>query len=312
VNKENVSTGKRVFLVLFLGFSLFFTLAFKNEIVYYIMVNYIDNERIFLGEANSYYKDVSYGFVQNTTNLYPDSPQDILNIIYTALNRGLDEISFYCSDTYENCIEDVNNIADNSLYLSTINNLVHPYNSYRNIYFSIKNYGKVHISFSKLYSPQEIELTNKKLNSIYKSLFYDNMSDYDRVLAFHDYIINNTLYDDSFSFTDQTNNSNKATGLLFDGKAICSGYSDVMAIFLNDFSFNNYRISSDDHIWNLVYIDGLWKHIDVTWDDPISNNGSNILLHDFFLVSSDDVLRKDVELEKNNHNFDKTLYVEAN
>lgn len=287
----------------------------RDAVINFIMENFIDDGEAVFGEPNDYYKDFSYGFVQNTDNLYPSSRQDILNIIYSSLNRGLDYVTFYCDDSYNECIDDVNDIAENNLYLSTINNLVHPFNSYKNIHFTINNYGKVTLQVNKVYSEADILLINDEVDEIMSGLINSSMSDYDKVLAIHDYIVNNTSYDDTVSIENQMSsgtNSNSAMGLLFTGKAICSGYSDVMAIFLSKLGFNNYKISSDLHIWNLVYINGEWKHIDATWDDPVTTNGENVLIHDFFLINTYELFSRENNYEMNNHEFNRNLYLEAN
>lgn len=305
---------KKVFWYVVLIGALLLTIKYKDQITDFIMRRAFNEGNIVFGEPNEYYKDVDYSFVQNTDSLYPSSRQEILNIIYSTLNRGLNDVTYYCADGYDDCIKDTNEIAENSLYLSTINNLVHPFNSYSNIYFTINDYGKVDIRVSKSYSDSQISIVNSKVDEIYNSLVKSNMSSYDAILAFHDYIINNTVYDSSVNIQNQEfldTNSNNAYGLLFEGKAICSGYSDTMAIFLNRLGINNYKISSDEHIWNLVYIDGAWKHLDVTWDDPVTSNGNNILLHDFFLISTQQLIDIEGSLEKNNHEFDRNLYKEA-
>ena len=303
---------KRFLFFVFLVCLFFIVYTHRDDIVNFIIKDYIDRDNVVFGDANSYYKDYDYGFVQNTTSLFPKNRQDVLNIIYTTLNRGLDNVTFYCD--YDECLSEVNDIAENSLYLSTINNLVHPYNSYSNISFEMNNSGKVHINVSRIYSDSSIFMVNDRIKEITDSIITDDMSTYDKILAFHDYIVDHTVYDSSVSINNQLSsgtNSNNAVGLLFEGKAICSGYSDVMAVFLNMYGVNNYKISSDEHIWNLVNIDGEWKHIDVTWDDPITSNGANILLHDFFLISTDDLFIKESSFDKDNHQFDKNLYLEA-
>lgn len=287
----------------------------RDSVINFILSNFIDDGEVVFGDSNDYYKNYDYGFVQNTDNLYPSSRQDILNIIYSTLNRGLNTVTFYCDDSYTECINDVNDIAEDGLYLSTINNLVHPFNSYKNIHFTINNYGKVVLDINKVYSEADALLVNDRIDKIINSLINENMSDYDKILAFHDYIVNNTSYDSSVSIENQMDivtNSNNAIGLLFNGKAICSGYSDAMAIFLSKLGYNNYKISSDLHIWNLVYINGEWKHIDATWDDPVTTNGENVLLHDFFLIDTNTLFSNESNYEMNNHEFNKNLYLEAN
>ena len=43
------------------------------------------------------------------------------------------------------------------------------------------------------------------------------------------------------------------------------------------------------HMWNMVKVGGLWYHVDVTWDDPISSSGP-MLRYDYFLVSDSTIL----------------------
>ena len=85
-------------------------------------MNYVDKD-INLTEKNEYYKDYDYIFVQNTNNLYPTNKHEIINIIYTTLNNGLDETTFYCN--YDECTNDINEIAENREYLSSINNILY-------------------------------------------------------------------------------------------------------------------------------------------------------------------------------------------
>ena len=59
----------------------------------------------------------------------------------------------------------------------------------------------------------------------------------EKIKAIHDYIINTTVYDKKSAdkiLKGETvlNNVHKANGPLFDGMAICGGYSDAMALFL--------------------------------------------------------------------------------
>lgn len=303
---------KKVLYFLLLILTIVFIYIKKDDITKDIVISKIEKSLKF-EEPNEYYRPYNYNYVQNTDNLYPENKQQLLNLLYSAINRGNEKITFLCK--YEECINDVNTIADDKEYLSSINNLVHPFNSYKNIYFSINKYGKIELTIKKQYSESEIILINDKIDSIIQELQLDSLNDYDRIKEFHDYIINNTKYDSSISEENKMTidtNSNKATGLLLEKKAICSGYSDTIAIFLNRYGYNNYKISSEEHIWNLVKTSDGWKHIDATWDDPISPDGRDILLYDFFLINTNDLFEKENNLEEQDHLYNKEIYIEAN
>ena len=104
---------------------------------------------------------------------------------------------------------------------------------------------------------------------------------------------------------DETYKSNTAYGVLIQGYGICSGYADTISIFLNKLGIENYKISNDTHIWNLVYINGVWTHLDSTWDDPISDR--NLNRDTYFLISYDELLN----LNDDTHDFNKNIYSEA-
>ena len=303
---------KRVLYILLFILTIVFIYIKRDDITKDIVFKKMESTLKF-EDANEYYKPYDYEYVQITDSLYPENKQELLNILYTAINRGNEHVTFLCK--YDECIDDVNEIAENKEYLAGINNLVHPFNSYKNIYFTINKYGKIELTINKQYSESEIVLINNKLDEIINELQINSLSTYDKIKTMHDYIINNTKYDTSINAENQMTvdtNANKATGLLLEKKAICSGYSDTIAIFLSRYGIDNYKISSPAHIWNLVKTDEGWKHLDATWDDPISTDGRDILLHDFFLIDTNELYEKEKNLEEQEHNYNKNIYKEAN
>ena len=86
-----------------------------------------------------------------------------------------------------------------------------------------------------------------------------------------------------------------------------------MSIFLNRFNINNYKIASEEHIWNLVYLNNNWLHLDLTWDDPVSNDGKDYLFHTYFLKTTEEVKdADDGETVIEEHNFNSLYYLEFN
>ena len=60
-----------------------------------------------------------------------------------------------------------------------------------------------------------------------------------------------------------------------------------MAIFLNSLGVKNYKIATENHIWNAVYIDNNWYHLDLTWDDPVTKDSAvDTLSHKFFMINT--------------------------
>ena len=135
------------------------------------------------------------------------------------------------------------------------------------------------------------------------------MDDQTKILTIHDYIINNSKYDVEKNETGISEyHSSIAYGPLIEGYAICGGYADAMAIFLTKLGFDNYKIASDTHVWNAVLVNGKWLHLDLTWDDPVSEQGVDYLYHKYFLVNNEELIKADGNL--NNHLFKKAIYLE--
>ena len=280
---------------------------YREPITEYIVEKIIFSKEIYIEEPNQYALDYDFEYIKTTDDFIADNRQEILNIIYTSLNNGYDNFYFYCH--YEECQEDVSDITEPENII-TISNYVHPYNAYRRVYVSTNSFDKVEIRIEKSYTNDNINSINQKLDQIIKEIITDDMSDKEKITVFHNYIIDNTVYDSNYletNLNDIDNPSHKALGPLFFGKALCGGYADVMAIFLNRLNIPNYRISSSDHIWNFVYVDNNWYHLDLTWDDPVTDSGVNMRLDTFLLITTEQL----ENLNTNYHIYDKNVYPEA-
>lgn len=266
----------------------------------------INKKDYIIAKPNDYFLEGNYSYVENYTDDV-SSKEELINYIYYVINTGSDYADGECTKEYTNCINDLKNIADDQDTLTIINNFVHPYNSFKTISFAYNEKGDFSLSIEHVYSKEEISEINYVVDNQIKSIITDNMTASEKIKAFHDYIINNTKYDNlkSENINDETYKSNTAYGVFIQGYGICSGYSDAMAIFLNKIDIPNYKISNDTHIWNLVYINGVWRHLDTTWDDPISEFNEN--RKTYFLITYDELAK----LNDDTHSFDKNIYKEA-
>ena len=80
-----------------------------------------------------------------------------------------------------------------------------------------------------------------------------------------------------------------------------------MALVLYRLGLDNYKVASNTHVWNAVFLDGEWLHLDLTWDDPVSEDRSkNNLLHKFFLIDTPTLESFDIK----DHTYSKAIYRE--
>lgn len=268
------------------------------------IASFLENDKkVYISNTNDYYKNYNFKFVEESIEYVPYSYQGILNIIFSTLNNGWDTFTFYCPDEYADCINDVNKISKDTTMLSNINNFVHPFNTYSKISIATNSSKEVTIKITKLYSEEDIKKINTGADEIMTKIITNDMSDDDKLLKIHDYIVNNTRYD----INKSNNASYTALGPLFNGTAVCSGYADLMAIFISKLGLKNFKVASNTHVWNAVLINGEWLHIDLTWDDPITKDSNvDTLQHDFFLVNT----KKLLEFDTKDHKFDSTIYQE--
>lgn len=256
-------------------------------------------------KKNNYINSVEPNSFNITDDFEPESYDELINIYYTVLSSGMNEFTFYCSKEYENCIEDIKKITSDDKTLSAINNFVHTFNSFKKIRTKYSENGKVTLIVEKLYDETIINEITLKLDEIFYDIYKEKKSVKDNIKAIHNYIINNTKYDMDYVNENSLISSNTAYGPLFNNEAICSGYTDLMSLFLYKMNIPNYKISNDKHVWNYVYIDGKWLHLDLTWDDPVQPDNKNILRYFFFLIEADELTEYDEDSE---HVFDKLMY----
>lgn len=292
---------KDLFKLIFMFVVVLLVVIYRDSIS-----NFITDEIIYKGSNkvltyNEYYLDNDYLYIQNIDTSSVNNYQEVLNMFYSIINSGDDSYSFNCN--YDNCINDVKKLIKNQDTIANINNFVHPYNSFSSINIDVISNGKINVKVKKSYSNDEINFINKYIEDFISANINDTMNIKDKIKVFHDYIINNTVYDEN-----NKNKSYTAYNLITTGKSICGGYSDIMSIFLNNIGVQNYKITSENHIWNLVNLDGVWYHLDATWDDPVASDGKQYLIHNFFMISTEELLN----LDKVEHNFDTKIYLEAN
>lgn len=311
--KEKKRSSKSIIIVGILAICIVTFFAFGKKNIVYKYYSY-DIERKYNNiKENDYYLEDNFNYVDDYKDLGIKNNKDLINFIYYALNSGENYIERYIDKTYTSYMDDINNLTSNDgtkfkEEIAILNNFVHPYNSSSNIKLSYGSEYTFGIKINRAYTDTEI----KEINSVVDKVINERVNNNDmpvkeKIKIIHDYIIDNTEYDKLKyeNINDTTYKSQTAYGALIQGYATCNGYADAIAIFLNKLNVINYKISNNEHIWNLVYLDGSWYHLDLTWDDPISE--TNINRDTYFLISTKSL----EELNDGSHSFNKEIYSEA-
>lgn len=109
--------------------------------------------------------------------------------------------------------------------------------------------------------------------------YFKGMSSWQAALSVHDYLAANFRYDETYTYYT---GYDMAVG----GTAVCEGYTRLYMDLMNRIGIPVEYATSEamDHCWNQLKIGDNWYHVDVTWDDPITDKWG-LANHKYFLVS---------------------------
>ena len=115
--------------------------------------------------------------------------------------------------------------------------------------------------------------TDAEVNRLISSLGLKDgsKSDYDKVKAIHDYIVENVEYDYDTYYGTTTGYWGTYTGYgaLVKHLAVCQGFASAFYRLCLEAGIDARMIDSRDlgHAWNIVQLDGLYYLMDCTWDE---------------------------------------------
>ncbi len=183
-----------------------------------------------------------------------------------------------------------------------INNLVKSWEYHgNNNVLSVKNYF--------YYNKDQLLQIRSKSEEIIAQIISDGMSEYEKVLAVHDYVINNTIYDyQNYQLGTIPEESYTIFGTLITGEAVCQGYAETTHLLLHMAGVDNMVVTGNaksftfwlPHAWNLALIEGNYYHLDTTFDDPQLHSGRQTLRYDYLNL-------RDIDMERD-HSWDRDIY----
>lgn len=121
------------------------------------------------------------------------------------------------------------------------------------------------------------------------SVVTDEMTDVEKALAVHDYLVYYAEYDyDNLVNGTIPPESYKSAGLLINGTGVCNAYAYAYQYLMTLLGIECYVTNSSamNHAWNIVKIDDSYYHVDCTWDDPVPDQFGKVR-HSHFLVSDE-------------------------
>lgn len=156
--------------------------------------------------------------------------------------------------------------------------------------------GKVTITYrdDEYYNSEELRL---KKDEIIAKTIKEGMSDYEKVKAVHDYIVNNAKYNydaDGEDINSISRENHNAYGVLINGIGICDGYSKAMKYIMDEIGIECIVVfgqTTMNHGWNIIKQDGEYYHVDLTMAEgyfPASPQ-DGFLIYDAFNLTDEEM-----------------------
>lgn len=147
-----------------------------------------------------------------------------------------------------------------------------------------------------------IKQLETRVNTILNNI-PNGLTEYERELYIHNWLLDNCEYDSDAIYLKNKWAPFNVYGAVVVGKAVCEGYSRAMQLLLNQVGIYCRVISGDvknnPHMWNLVYINKDWYHLDATWNDS-----PQFRKYNYFNVD-DDVIEIDHKIYPDFNSFTK-------
>lgn len=110
------------------------------------------------------------------------------------------------------------------------------------------------------------------------------LTDVEKVKYVNDYIVVNTKYN-----LDSQESPYTPYSILINGEGVCEGYALAGLLLFDAIGIEAKYISGNAipgglHAWNLVKLDDEWYHLDITWNDPLPDQGDKVH-YDYYLIS---------------------------
>lgn len=244
-------------------------------------------------------------------NIYSDLDSLSLRLDQEII-EGAESFTVYLKDMDVQAIDQINNSLDGVFGSgSTYQQVGVVGNTYKKVVITIKRTSNYYAL--KAYTDGlEIPETEKKAKQLYEIVtcimnecIDDSMTDFEKEVALHDYLVEHCKYSQDVS---QPSGSDiyRAYGALVNGDAVCNGYAEALQLLFACAGIESQFVigTADevDHAWNLVRLDGVWYHLDATWNDPLPDQ-EGVAVHSFFNVTD--------EIMEQSHTWNREEYPEA-
>ncbi|WP_010289953.1 transglutaminase domain-containing protein [Kurthia massiliensis] len=159
-----------------------------------------------------------------------------------------------------------------------------------------KNRIKIDFTMSYRMTRDEHAWVTSEIQRVLAEIIAPHMSDLQKVIAVHDYIVRNHQYE-----MNTTGSPFTVYTFMHEKQGVCMAYALLFAKMMDELNIPcHYVVGKADgesnlgHAWNMVQLEGHWYHIDATWNDLGSKMKSHDIRYRYFL-------RSDRFMERDHH-----------
>lgn len=228
--------------------------------------------------------------------------KQLLPAMVTHMKRGDRQFSLYLQGRLPKSVPDLLQEAFSLLHLQEPFYTQHCARQESSFKYVSKNRIKMNFSMTYRMTREEQQWVIQEIQLILKDLITNTMSDVEKVIAVHDYIVRNHQYE-----MNTTGSPFTVYTFMHEKQGVCMAYALLFEKMMEELKIPCYYVigqadgeSDLGHAWNMVKLDDAWYHIDATWDDV----GSKMKNHEIryrYLLRSDAFMKKDHQWNEANY-----------
>ncbi|HEX2925714.1 MAG TPA: transglutaminase domain-containing protein [Ruminiclostridium sp.] len=210
--------------------------------------------------------------------------EELQGKISTAMNSRLTAYTVDYSGNLTSLQSDISSVINN---IYEADDYMH-YSSKGYRYTSTLRGGVATINFTFSYwtTAVQADFVSTTVNSVLSQIITPEMNDYQKEKAIHDWIMTKVAYD-----TTLAQHSDYAA-LVSPYKTVCQGYALLGYKMLNQVGIQTKILEgtagNQEHVWNEVQLDGVWYHLDPTWDDPVPDVAGRVT-YSYYNLTDDQI-----------------------
>ncbi|MDE6780770.1 MAG: hypothetical protein K2J40_04840 [Ruminococcus sp.] len=217
---------------------------------------------------NAKIAEVPVKYVRSAETEYFDSAESLAAYVREKMTERVSNISFSVPDDWNGRETVIQVLRDSTAETDKPNQGDYLRKSISYVEYTISDYiSDITITLDITYNTtaQQEKMIDEKVSEILAELDIKNKSEYDKISAIYEYIINNVTY----NLYSEGNLKYTAYGALYNKEAVCQGISMLFYRMAKEAGISCRMIIGDAggaHAWNIASIDGVYYLLDPTFD----------------------------------------------